>query len=218
LKHKISVWVAGIFAVLFSLSTAVKADDLEQGRKLFEGKCARCHGKDGTGNAKMAPNLKVDTDKLNLHRDEVVHKTLFEIETMVDSGDHKMPKYRGKLTDAQIHQVAMYMKQLTGNASAKDETAAPADPAATKKLFEAKCSQCHAKDATGNEKMAKVLKVDAAQVNLTKGAAAEAAVSELVTIVTNGKNKMPSFKAKLTPDQVEQLASYVKGLQGPSAK
>jgi mono/diheme cytochrome c family protein len=109
------------FATLFLIASTAKADDLQQGKKLFEGKCARCHGKDGLGNPKMAPNLKVDASQLNLHRDEVVHKSVFEIETMVDSGDHKMPKYRGRLTDTQIHQVALYLKQLTGNASAKDE-------------------------------------------------------------------------------------------------
>src|ERR1035438_7325287 len=89
-----------------------------------------------------------------------------------------------------------------------------ADVSAGQKLFEAKCTQCHGKDAKGNVKMAKVLKVDAANVNLTEGEAVTTKAEDLASIVTKGKNKMPSFKAKLTADQIQQLVTYVKGLQG----
>jgi mono/diheme cytochrome c family protein len=82
------------------------------------------------------------------------------------------------------------------------------------KLFEAKCTQCHGKDAKGNPKMAKVLKVDPVNVDLTQGAPVTATADELAAIVSKGKNKMPSFKAKLTADQIKQLVEYVKSLQG----
>ena len=82
------------------------------------------------------------------------------------------------------------------------------------KLFEAKCTQCHGKDAKGNVKMAKVLKVDPANVDLTQGAPVTTSAADLAGIVAKGKGKMPSFKAKLTADQIKQLVDYVKSLQG----
>lgn len=106
-------------AVFLSAFSTVRAAD-EVGKTLFEGKCARCHAKDGTGDAKMAKLLKVSLKKINLHRDEVLRMSSFQIETMIDTGKHRMPKYRGKLTDMQIHDVAQYVKILTGNVSQED--------------------------------------------------------------------------------------------------
>ena len=72
----------------------------------------------------MVKLLNVTKDQINLHRDSVIHMSIFQIENRVDSGKHRMPKYRGKLTDAQIHEVAAYLKNLTGNASATEEVPA----------------------------------------------------------------------------------------------
>ena len=84
---------------------------------------------------------------------------------------------------------------------------------ANQKLFESKCAQCHGKDAKGNAKIAKVMKVDPALVDLTSGAAVTAKAEDLATIVSTGKGKMPKFKGKLTPDQITQVVQYVKSLQ-----
>ena len=89
-----------------------------------------------------------------------------------------------------------------------------AELSANQKLFESKCSQCHGKDAKGNVKMAKVLKVDPVNVDLTRAEAVSLTSDDLAGIVSKGKNKMPSFKAKLTPDQIQQVIQYVKSLQG----
>jgi len=85
------------------------------------------------------------------------------------------------------------------------------------KLFEAKCAQCHGKDAKGAAKMVKVLKVDPSAVNLTAGAAVTATSDELVLTVTNGKKKMPKFKGKLTAEQIKSVVEYVKSLQGSTS-
>ncbi|HJT23868.1 MAG TPA: c-type cytochrome [bacterium] len=82
------------------------------------------------------------------------------------------------------------------------------------KLFEAKCSQCHGKDAKGVVKMAKVLKVDPAAVDLTSADASKLAAADMELVVTNGKKKMPKFKGKLTEDQIKAVVEYAKSLQG----
>lgn len=68
----------------------------------------------------MAKLLKVPVKKIDLHRADVVKMSAYQIEVMVDTGKHRMPKYRGKLTDAQIHDVAWYVKTLTGNESVEE--------------------------------------------------------------------------------------------------
>ncbi len=118
------VWYFPLFlslTVFLSTFCTALGEDLELGKKLFEGKCARCHGKVGTGNPKMAKLLKVPLKKVDLHRDEVVRMSAYQIEAMIDSGKHRMPKYRGKLTDMQIHEIAQYVKTLTGNESRKED-------------------------------------------------------------------------------------------------
>lgn len=97
---------------------------------------------------------------------------------------------------------------------------AAGDDAAGQKLFESKCSQCHGKDAKGSAKMAKVLKVDPAAVDLTGEAASKLKAEEMELTVTNGKKKMPKFKGKLTAEQIQSVIKFVKSLQGasPSAK
>lgn len=94
---------------------------------------------------------------------------------------------------------------------------AGADGTAGQKTFESKCAQCHGKDAKGSEKMAKVLKVDLADVNLTGEKATKASAPDLGKIVTEGKKKMPKFKGKLSDDQIKEVVAYVKSLQGGAA-
>lgn len=113
----------GFLSLTISLSvfSMAQAKDLEQGQKYFEGKCARCHEKDGTGNPKMAKILKTPLAKINLHRKEVVNMSIYQIESMIDTGKHRMPTYRGKLTDDQITEIAQYVKVMVGNETQKEE-------------------------------------------------------------------------------------------------
>jgi mono/diheme cytochrome c family protein len=110
--------------VLFlPLSSKVLGEDLELGKQLFEGKCARCHSVDGGGNPKMAKILKVPVEKLNLRRKKVAQMSPYQIEALVDSGNHRMPPYRGKLTDDQIHDVARYLVTLLAYEKQKESPA-----------------------------------------------------------------------------------------------
>ncbi|HUO57561.1 MAG TPA: cytochrome c [bacterium] len=96
--------------------------------------------------------------------------------------------------------------------------AAASDPPSGQKLFESKCSQCHGKDAKGVVKMAKVLKVDPAMVDLTQGKAATMTSEDMAKTITNGNKKMPKFKGKLTDGQIQEVVSYLKSLQSAGEK
>jgi mono/diheme cytochrome c family protein len=91
--------------------------------------------------------------------------------------------------------------------------AADAVPQPGLKIFVAKCAQCHGKDAKGLPNMAKVLKVDPVNMDLTQAAAVTLTDAEITATVTNGKKKMPKFKGKLTEDQIQQTVKYLRSLQ-----
>ena len=112
MAHARVISVLAFFLFLIPSPSPAQGSNLEFGKKYFAGKCARCHGKDGTGNPKMTPLLNTSIKKLNLHRDEIRHKSVIQIEAIIDSGNHRMPKYGGKLTDSQIHDIASYVKVL----------------------------------------------------------------------------------------------------------
>ncbi len=84
---------------------------------------------------------------------------------------------------------------------------------AGQKLFESKCAQCHGKDAKGVAKMVKMLKTTPAALDLTSGAAVALSAEDMGKIVSAGKKKMPKYKGKLTPEQIQQVVQYVKSLK-----
>jgi cytochrome c6 len=74
--------------------------------------------------------------------------------------------------------------------------------------FKAKCAACHGADGTGSTATGKALKVrDLASPDVQSQTDAQ-----LADIITNGKNKMPAYKGKLTDDQIKGLVAYIRGL------
>ncbi len=83
-----------------------------------------------------------------------------------------------------------------------NSSALAADAAAGAKVFNANCAACHA--GGGNAiNAAKTLKKDALTAN------SKDTVEAIVTQVVNGKNAMPSFKGRLSEDQIQSVAMYV---------
>jgi len=76
-------------------------------------------------------------------------------------------------------------------------------------LFKSKCSACHGADGSGNTPVGKSMKLrDFSSADVQKQTDAE-----LTAIITNGKaGGMPSYKGKLTDDQIKQLVSFIRGL------
>mgnify|MGYP001551147939 CR=1 FL=1 len=68
-------------------------------------------------------------------------------------------------------------------------------------LFIAYCARCHGPDGTKGKWGAKNLRLTPLQAK------------DIVHQVTTGKGVMPSFKKKMTPEEVERLAAYVVALR-----
>lgn len=70
-------------------------------------------------------------------------------------------------------------------------------------LYKAKCQSCHGAD--GNPS-AMAAKMGAKAVDKAKSE------KDYVDVTTNGKNKMPAYKGKLTDEQIKAVATFMKGL------
>jgi mono/diheme cytochrome c family protein len=88
-----------VLAALLAAATASAAD----GKALFGSKCAACHGTDGKGQTTMGKKLGT--------KDLTVSKlTAVEMEAIVTSGKGKMTPFGGKMTPAEIKEVAAFVK------------------------------------------------------------------------------------------------------------
>ena len=77
-----------------------------------------------------------------------------------------------------------------------------------KGLFTAKCVICHGADGSGKTSIGKNLKIaDFHSPDVKKQSDAD-----LKAIITDGKNKMPAFKGKLTDAQMDQVIAYIREL------
>lgn len=91
MKTKITI------AVLFLALTLSAQHD---GKKIFESKCAKCHGNDGMKGRFGAANLKVNrSDDSQLFR-------------VISKGKNWMPSWEKKLRPEQIKSVITYIKTL----------------------------------------------------------------------------------------------------------
>ena len=71
-------------------------------------------------------------------------------------------------------------------------------------LYSAKCQACHGKDGKGTPVGKKMGAPDLADAKKDSDA-------EIVGVITNGKGKMSAFKDKLSAEEIQSLAKFVKG-------
>ena len=82
--------------------------DVAKGKKLFADNCTGCHGDDGKGNPELgAPNL---TDRIWLYGSD--EATI--VETISNSRSGVMPAWTGRLDDATIKALTVYVHTLGG--------------------------------------------------------------------------------------------------------
>jgi len=76
-------------------------------------------------------------------------------------------------------------------------------------LYKSKCQMCHGADGTGNTPAGKSTKVH----SFSDPDVLKMSDDELISITTNGKNKMPAYKGKLTDAQIKEVIAYIHTLQ-----
>ena len=78
----------------------------------------------------------------------------------------------------------------------------------TQDLYKSKCQGCHGADGKASAVGKKLGARDFSDPDVVKMSEAD-----LAKITTDGKNKMPSYKGKLTNDQINDLAKYIKQMK-----
>ena len=79
----------------------------------------------------------------------------------------------------------------------------PALAVDTAALFATKCAACHGKDGKGTAAGKKMGAKDLAEE-------VKEPEKEIAEDIASGKGKMPAFKGKLSPEEIQALAKYVK--------
>jgi mono/diheme cytochrome c family protein len=75
-------------------------------------------------------------------------------------------------------------------------------------LYKAKCSACHGPDGSGQTTMGKKMNLR----DLRSPEVQKQTNAELTKIITDGKNKMPAYKGKLTDPEIKDLVTYLRSL------
>jgi mono/diheme cytochrome c family protein len=93
-----------LFLFVFPHFAAAQAD----GQKLYETKCAQCHGPDGTGNTVVGKAVGAK----DLNSAEAKKLTDAEIHAQIDQGKGNMPPFGGTLNKAQIDSLIPIVREF----------------------------------------------------------------------------------------------------------
>ena len=108
IKSFLAALVGVAVAVMLPFASPAIAGDIASGAQVFAGNCAACHI--GGNNAVMA-NKTLKQDALEQYLEGYGSEHSFEaIVYQVTNGKNAMPSFSGRLTDAQIADVAAYVK------------------------------------------------------------------------------------------------------------
>ena len=96
----------GVISVL-PIEASASTIDVENGAQIFSANCAACHM--GGGNVIRANRTLSQTD-LQAHLESYGQDHLEAIEHQIEAGKNAMPPYEGKLSDADIEDVAAFVE------------------------------------------------------------------------------------------------------------
>jgi cytochrome c6 len=74
--------------------------------------------------------------------------------------------------------------------------------------YKSKCASCHGPDGKGATSVGKAMKVR----DLTSADVQKQSDADLQKIISDGKGKMPAYKAKLSVADVSSLVAFIRGL------
>ena len=99
-----------VLALAFAIVYPAKAQTAStaNGQKVFEKKCAKCHGKDGSGNTSFGKALRA----ADLRSADVQKKSDADFYTQIDKGKKNMPPFGASLDKTQINDLIAYVREI----------------------------------------------------------------------------------------------------------
>ena len=173
---------------------------ISAGAKVYAANCAACHGDKGDGNGVMAAATKISptdfTDPGHARGD--APQDWYSTVAM-GSLDMTMPYYIGQLNQTDRWNAVFYARTLITT---------PEKIGAGKELYAKNCASCHGDKGDGKGPAAVTLKAPPSNFTDARMMSTHAS-QELYDTLTQGKEKMPSYKNKLTDDQRWSLVDYL---------
>jgi mono/diheme cytochrome c family protein len=83
-----------------------------------------------------------------------------------------------------------------------------ADAPGAVEIYKTKCASCHGPDGAGQTPAGKAMKVR----DLRSAEVQKESDADLLKSISDGKGKMPAYKAKLSVADVASLVAYIRGL------
>lgn len=83
-------------------------------------------------------------------------------------------------------------------------------------LWKAKCKSCHGEDGKAKTKMGEKEKIPDLTGAEWQKKHSDADIKETITNGSKDNAKMKPFKDKLTPEQIDGLVKYVRGMAAPA--
>jgi mono/diheme cytochrome c family protein len=101
----------GILTILYGfvlLQLPARAD--EASAKLYQSKCAACHGPDGSGNTTVGKTLKIR----DLRDPDVQKQSDADLAAIIAKGKEKMPAYEKSLKESDIKGLVAHIREVAG--------------------------------------------------------------------------------------------------------
>ncbi len=75
-------------------------------------------------------------------------------------------------------------------------------------LFKGKCAMCHGPDGAGKTMMGEKLKIP----DLQSADVQKKSDADLKAVIVKGKDKMPAYEGKLSKEQIDSVAAFIRDL------
>ena len=198
---------------------------LSYGARVFQERCALCHGSDGLGEGILPlsmheyPNTNL-LDPKHGSDEESVRDIILHGNTVDGIGD-EMPPWGDELTHTQVESVTRFVQHMRSDLESAinllRSEAARIEPSFRigRAVYAGRCALCHGPNGEGDGKMSAIIK-NPPPFNLTLSGAPD---DYLRRIITGGGAKlgrsprMPPWGGDLTGAEIESVMLYIKSLR-----
>ncbi len=203
-------WILGMCLLASAVGAA------PDGKALYEANCSACHQSEGKGGI----GLPLTEEILSQLSDDYIAKTIRN-----GRPGRIMPSFVA-LSDAQVKAILNYIRGWSSKpAPVFPKLTLKGDPARGKPIYQKRCVRCHGKDGSGEgsgtgvtlSRERKFMVMPAALNN--PGFQRSASDAMIADIIRRGRRigHMPSFRNKLTEQQIVDVVAYLRTLKPPPA-
>jgi len=185
-----------------------------EGYKTFNHFCFLCHGKDGKGHGPLADKLPMLPANLanSVRVSKQTDRELFR--TIQGTAPHgtvsaSMPRWGLAIPEPQIHSLVDYIRFLQ---NAKFPPIG--DPLLGKVVYDEHCTVCHGDNGEGAGMLTYVIGMNPADHTDTERIEAlpNEYMFDIISNGSHGKTLMPGWKKILTPNEIDNVVSYIRVL------